>query len=258
VSGLQRELEHEPQPLLFGPGRLGIIWSPKAACTTVLLWYLWRCGLLQEALAFDPWPHRYRRAVLYKSDGYRECLAEASATGWSWLRVVRDPYARAVSSYRHALRWGYEDARMTRFLRRPTTSEAGFSFEQFLDYLLLIDIATCNLHHQQQLHPIEAKVTLAQVINVDRQDLMASLTRIGETLPLPAQPLSALEAAIARIAAPHHARQVAFDRDQAATVFTKAHAAGDWPSYGHFLNASTRGKIARIYAADFARYADHL
>ena len=38
-----------------------------------------------------------------------------SAIAWKeFLHVVRDPYERAVSCYRHALRTGYEDERLAR------------------------------------------------------------------------------------------------------------------------------------------------
>lgn len=259
ASELLRQLAREPRPLLFGPGRLGIIWSPKSACTTLLLWYLWHCDLLQAALSYDPWPHYFRRRVLYDSGAYRAWNADVSASDWSWLRVVRDPFVRAVSSYRHALQHGYEDRKMARVLQRPVDSKDGYSFEQFLDYLLRIDISTCNVHHREQFHPVETLVGPARIIDVARHDLMAFLGKIDETLPPPRQPAAALHAAIAAIASSHHARETAVAEDRAGTAFTMAQARPqtEWPSHRDFLNASTRGKIATIYANDLARYADY-
>jgi hypothetical protein len=257
LAELLRQLERDPRPLLFGPAKLGIIWSAKAACTTLLLWYLWRCDLLQAARAYDAWPHKFRQHKLYATDTHRAWTVEAGASGWSWLRVVRDPFVRAVSSYHHALRYGYEDRKMARVLRRPIDSKDGYSFEQFLDYLLRIDIAVCNLHHREQVHPVEMLVAPTQTINIQRQDLMACLAKIDERLPPPPQPAPALDAAIAEIAATHHVREAAGAEDCAAATFTTTQAWSDWPAHRHFFNASTRGKIATIYAADFARYADH-
>jgi hypothetical protein len=253
---LPRQLERDPRPLLFGPGRLGIIWSAKAACTTLLLWYLWRCDLLEAARAYHAWPHQFRQRKLYATDTHRAWTAEVSASGWSWLRVVRDPFMRAVSSYHHALRYGYEDRKMAQVLRRPIDSKGGYSFEQFLDYLLRIDITRCNLHHRQQVHPVEALIAPTQIVNIQRQDLMACLRKIDETLPPPPQPAAVLDAAIAEIAATHHVREASEGDDCAAVTFTTAQAWSAWPSHRHFLNASTRDKIATIYAADLARYAD--
>jgi hypothetical protein len=172
--------------------------------------------------------------------------------------VVRDPFNRAVASYRHALKFGYEDAKMARILKCPIDRKAGYSFEQFLDYLLQIDIQAANLHHRLQFHPIEELVAPARVVNVDRQDLMACLRALDATLDSPKEPASALDEAIAEIAEHHHLRESAADQDHAATRFAMQDAFGQWPAYRCFLNESTREKIARIYAIDFDRYAGHL
>ncbi len=80
-----------------------------------------------------------------------------------------------------------------------------------------------------------------------------------QRLPPPPQPAPALDAAIAEIAATHHVREAAGAEDCARGALSRqTQAWSDWPaSPACFLNASTRGKIATIYAADFARYADH-
>ena len=247
----------DPRPLLFGPGRLGIIWSAKSACTTLLLWYLWHCGLLEAARFYSGWPHEFRYRVLYDSQTYRSWADQVEPAGWAWLRVVRDPFRRAVSSYRHALRHGYEDARMTRVLSRPVDRNAGFSFELFLDYLGRIDIAGCNLHHRQQWHPIEALVTPGEVLNVDKQDMMEALRRIDATFAAPKEPAEALSRAVAAIAPHHHARASNAEGDQASTAFTARDASDAWPAHEAFLNDTTRAKITAIYAVDLARYAQY-
>lgn len=257
LAELLLEPAREPRPLLFGPGKLGIIWSAKSACTAVLFWYLWHCDLLQAARFHSAWPHQFRNRVLYSSDTYRLWAGQAEAGGWSWLHIVRDPFKRAVSSYRHALRYGYEDGKMARILERPVDREHGFSFELFLDYLLKIDIATCNLHHRIQCHPIEALVAPVEIVNIDKQDLMARLGQIDATLDPPPQPADALSRAIAEIADMHHGRKAVTGGDHAATSFTREAAWAEWPQHESFLNNSTRQKIASAYAADFTRYADH-
>jgi hypothetical protein len=171
--------------------------------------------------------------------------------------VVRDPFKRAVSSYRHALRHGYEDAKMTRVLARRVDRNDGYAFELFLDYLLRIDISTCNLHHRQQWHPIEALVTPSEVLNVDKLDMMEQLRRIDATLEAPKESVEALQRAIAEIAPYHHARASPLTGDQVATAFAARDAWEAWPPYGAFLNQTTRAKVATVYATDLARYGDH-
>jgi hypothetical protein len=246
----------DPRPLLFGPGKLGIIWSAKSACTTVLLWYLWHCDLLRAARFYHSWPHQFRNRVLYQSKTYRAWAADVESDGWWWLRILRDPYKRAVSSYRHAVRNGYEDGKIARMLRIDPAQ--GYSFEQFLDYLQQIDVAACNLHHRVQLHPVEHLISPRKVINIDRQDLMACLGEIDSILPPPKEPVSTLLGAIADIAESHFVRASGTDVDHASTSFRKEDTWSEWPAYRCFLNASTRRKIESIYATDFDRYAAYL
>ncbi len=241
---------------MLGEGKIGIVWSAKSACTTVLLWYLWHRDLLHAARAHHNWPHRFRNERLYSDEAYRTWAGQADGNGWTWLRVIRDPYRRAVSSYRHALRHGYEDGNMSRRLKR--SRDAGYSFEEFLDHLLGIDITICNLHHRQQFHPVERLVTPSRVVNADKVDLVQSLVEIGAGLATPREPLEALHAAVATIGGWHNTRPSSVDRDVSAVALTQTDAAGEWPSYQCFLTKSTRAKVAKIYALDLSRYAAFL
>jgi len=256
LASLMLDPRREPRPLLLSPAKIGVIWSAKSACTTVLLWYLWHRNLLQVAQAYDSWPHQFRNRMLYADEAYRTLANQMDVGSWTWLRVIRDPYNRAVSSYRHALVNGYESQKMSRRLKRPP--EAGYSFEEFLDYLLRIDITICNLHHKQQFHPLEELVTPRRVINVDKVDLMQSLAEIDAGLETPQEPVEALRAAVAKINGWHKARPSSVDRDVSAIVFTQSDAGGEWPAYSCFLTESTRAKIAKIYAVDISRYAAFL
>jgi hypothetical protein len=257
LAKLLLDRSKEPRPLLFGPGRHGIIWSAKSACTTVLLWYLWQCDLLQAALFFNRWPHHFRN-MLYRSKTYQAWASEVDPKTWSWLRVIRDPSARAVSSYRHALKFGYADEQMSKILGRAVDHHDGFSFELFLDFLSRINIAMCDIHHRLQFHPIEERAIVTRVINVDREDLVATLREIDLGPEKPREPFEALSSAIAQTSDFHHARRLKVDRDHSATRFTRADAWGEWPSAESFLNGTTREKIEAIYAKDFVRYADYI
>ncbi len=256
VATLLLEPRYDPRPLLLGSAKLGIIWSAKSACTTVLLWYFWHRNLLQTARAYSGWPHVYRNRVLYAEETYGAWAAEVEAGGWTWVRVICDPYKRAVSSYRHALVNGYENRRMSRRLKRPP--EQSYSFEEFLDYLLQIDVTICNLHHKQQFHPLEQRVTPSRIINADKEELMQGLAGIDAGLDTPHEPREALLAAIAEIGSAHHARRSAADLDCSTVLLTRQDAVGEWPGYACFLNDSTRKKIAKIYAVDLRRYAAFL
>ena len=244
----------EPGFLIHPPGGIGLIWSPKSACTTALLWYLAHLGLLEDAAAFSHWPHNYRMKVLPELEIYRQWLVECDPDRLRWVRVIRDPFLRAVSGYRHALRYGFENGKIGEFLGLPV-AERGFSFSELLAYLAQVDIASCDYHLARQWHSGEATVTTARVINADREPLLEALCDFadpGESM----RPLLSAEAS--RIADLHHARRVRWAVDCSDVVFQSSSTGGEWPDYDAFLNPATRSRIELIYREDFARFRRHL
>src|SRR5687768_17277713 len=88
---------------------LAVMWSYKAACTTVIKWVFLHNGLLPEALAYNSWVHKYRLHHYQKSDRYLGRLKAFARGKFDVIKVARDPLDRAVSSYIHAYRTGYDD-----------------------------------------------------------------------------------------------------------------------------------------------------
>jgi hypothetical protein len=51
----------QPEPPLLDPqGRFVVLFSPKSACSSVVIWFFHVLGLDHEARAYDEWPHQYR------------------------------------------------------------------------------------------------------------------------------------------------------------------------------------------------------
>lgn len=244
----------DPWRLIYPPGGIGLVWSPKAACTTAILWYLAHIGHLRAAIAFNSWPHEYRMRVLPVLDEYRRWSKQCNRLQLKWVRVIRCPFLRAVSSYRHALRHGFENQGMTHFLGLPV-AERGFSFVEFLGYLRVIDIESCDPHLKQQFHLFESGMPAAHVINADREPLLKALYDFADPGE-EARPL--LEAEIARLADTHHARRVVVQHDCSRVVFSASSTIGEWPDYEAFLNRQTRGDVEVIYRTDLERFGPFL
>lgn len=100
---IRRALTVDPRPLLDPERRLIVVFSPKAACSAVVIWSFNLIGLAAEARAFNNWPHRYRLQVYYGSDRCRRAFRDDLAS-WRTIRVIRDPAERAAGAFRHALR----------------------------------------------------------------------------------------------------------------------------------------------------------
>lgn len=205
-------------------------------------------------MEFSAWPHEYRLSVLPTLPLYQEWIADCDPNSIRWIRVIRDPYKRAVSSYRHALSFGYENAGIEHALGLKV-EERGLSFDEFLDYLSLIDVSSCDEHHRQQVNPLERWVRLDRVINADRGPLLEFLYGIAEPR---LEVRTRLSDEIAKVAGHHHSRRTDKYLDFAEVVLPPPSPQAEWPDYEAFLNAGTRRKIEQIYAKDFEVYAAFL
>ena len=255
---LGAKLRQAPLPLLDARRRTVISWSAKSACTHVLIWYLLRLGLLDEARNYHPWVHRYRSEVLYRSEVYRSALEQLSREGlsqWNYLKVVRDPVKRCVSSYRHALKHGYEDEKMSRVLGRQIDHKCGYSYETFLDYLAQIDLHDCDIHHRYQKHSLDTvEFGRTWLINVDEHDLDAALAKIDRIQGCP--PLDDHEGGSQAIAsaARRHADQEGEDLPREAEQWRMPLGAGDvqqWPKRALVSALPAVEVVHRIYRCDY-------
>src|SRR5689334_25375638 len=95
-TGLGRLLWTDPRPLIHTPQRMIVVFSPKSACTSVLIWFYHQIGHTKAARDYASWPHNYRTDVYYRSRFYRRAF-ERDLSKFSLLRIVRDPFERAVS-----------------------------------------------------------------------------------------------------------------------------------------------------------------
>ena|SRR3990167_1118311 len=249
---LARLMKKESRPLVYPPGGIGLISSAKSACTTAVLWYFAIADLLDEAVKYDPWPHKFRIEKLLPSEVYQGWL-KSDLTGLLWVRVIRDPYLRAVSSYRHVLRHDIQDAAIHDTLGISIT-DRGLSFVEFLEYLQGLNVAECNPHLMQQWHPIERYVKVS-VVNADRCDLLQALYAFADP---GATGRKMLESEIERIARQHHSRRLGPSGDCSTTVLRRQDAQGAWPDYIDFLSPPTRRLIERIYTKDLTAYARFL
>ena len=81
-------LRRDHVPLYSEEKQLAVLFSPKAGCTFAVKWFYFQTGILEEALAYSPWPHDYRLQVLYQQPGYRE-QGDCRAVAWLEGRQVR-------------------------------------------------------------------------------------------------------------------------------------------------------------------------
>ena len=225
------------------------MWSAKAACTTAITWAFLHNGLLAEALAYSPWVHRYRLRRYQKTERYLGRLRHLSQYSRYVVKIARNPFERAVSSFVHAYRHGYEDQPLAEILGRVVDRRNRFSFREFVHYLDGIDLTLCNTHHCLQTTPLERHVLFGlkphQVIRIE-DGLEAALGEIERTFALPPTDFSNPV-----FRSGHHTSRVP---STALAADRKDLWPHDLPSAAAFYDDDLAARIARLYAEDFRRY----
>lgn len=201
------------KPLIFPRERLVVCWAPKAACTHVVAWFFRHQGLLRAANYYSPWPHNFRGDVYYRTDTYRAAagsVLESNGAGHTLLRITRDPEARMVSIFRHALRsqvlWPDIEAKLRRNLR-----EDGLSLRDLDRFLQGEDLGADSLtdvHFCVQAHPCwDMAFDRVVTLNIDTDPLEAGLAEIEASLSFRRSADEAHLARLRRIARPQRYAQ---------------------------------------------------
>lgn len=246
-------------PLVNARQKLALYWSPKSACTATVIWFINTLGRAAEARAYSRWPHDWRLGVFYRSpDWSRDLRAYAADGSWPTLRVIRDPYSRAISIFRQALQFGLESRNLANFLRRDVSE--GYSFVEFLNFLAASNLRTIDPHMRVQRRIAEGQMRRPMtIINVSRSDLFAELNRFEAGHGLAITDFSSLPW-LHEVEPKRRVNRIALTEDVSTKRFDRLSAkdGSDWPANANFLTFVTRMQIERVYAEDFAAYKDRL
>lgn len=246
-----------PKILFDHNKKIVLMWSAKAGCTFVCKWFFAQMNLLDAALYYNKWVHLFRDEVYYRSESYIKNLPDVLNGEFKVIKVVRNPFARAVSSYITGLAQAVNrDAdpahervkkELEAFLKRSLGENESFSFREYVDYLTSIDILKCDIHHRQQLHPLESEGLLIPSYIVDLEECEETLKKIEIELNLQKTDLSLLRKS------PHHTKRE-----------SRAEFCGDrkfkWmpqprlPDYRSFYDKKLIKTITDVYKMDFAAY----
>ena len=118
----QNSLNHEIG-IVDEKSKLIMLWSPKAACTTACIMMFRHMGLLEDALKYSKWIHKYRCDIFYHEHGFVNINDHLLSKKYFVFKVIRNPYDRAVSSYLMLIK-------MT-----PKEKLKKISFEDFLKHI---------------------------------------------------------------------------------------------------------------------------
>lgn len=237
-----------PLPIIYPEKNLALMFSAKAGCTFAIKWFFHQMGILETASAYHPWVHRYRIEKLYRRSDYGLDLKRLLNNEFTVIKIVRNPYARAVSSYIHALTHGYENRAIAEMLRQNEEPGMSFSFNDFLHYLSTIDLSACNVHHRLQVQGPELagilKVTEVVKLETSNAHLRAVEKRYG-LLPCSAGQFST---------SAHYTSRSDMDGYWGSKAFGGGEQDMTYPSDRGFYNRRLKQQVAQLYHRDFEAY----
>lgn len=248
---MARLLSRGPQPLIDPRNRMLVIFSPKSACSNVIVWLFHHLGHTQAARDYHHFPHRYRVEVYYHSSIYLDALKDDFTT-YRVVRVIRDPFERAVSGYRHLL--AHPKGRLARRMRMTHVGRKGLSFSDYIKFLETLDLNNCDEHFAIQRHPIEDVLQTTELINVSTEDLYARLNEVEERFGLQRTDLRSSDW-VSRVDQRNQPKHELEGNDiYTKPLFPDQAKKGPWPGYETLLTPDARARLARLYALDIDSY----
>ena len=237
-------------PLFLESKDLAVMWSAKSGCTFAVKWFFLQRGELEKALDYSDWIHDYRTRVYRPSPEYQAGVHRAEFGKMRYIRLVRNPYARAVSSYLHMIRTVGDHAfhqPFNDFLGRDIEDEAGASFSHFCDFLLATDVASCDVHYRQQAHPMEVE----GLVDIDH---LVHLEQLALELAPVAAKYGLKEYSVDELSSSHHNTQRSHNTAFVGEEIFRRTAEDVYPEYQAFYNEELSQKIREVYKQDFTRY----
>lgn len=247
-------------PLVDRDFPIAVCWAHKSANTTMLKWFLFQTGLLEQAEREYPnqmhlfW---YAHTSAQPDFADRVFRALAGPVRKLTVKVIRDPAQRAVSSFLHFVRdpkRGFRDT-WNQFLdwKRSTDRDAAPT-ATFVDFLHFIrDTAAAGTLRDPHLQPQwNAAQDPCVMQHIPLEELGPRLHALEQLCGLRESPLDALSQS------PHHsppAGQRPWPADAAGMPLdhTVLRRLGGPPA-GVLLDARTLPLISEAFAEDYAAY----
>jgi Sulfotransferase family len=249
VSDLQKKKEAAipgmiaiPLPLFHKDFPIIFFWNPKCGCTSLIKWFYYQLGILEEANKYSQWIHTYRENVYELQPNHILSLRnELLNLKKDTYKVIRNPYKRAVSSYIAALVMPEVMLQIAPYVKQ------GLSFRQFLYRLKEIGVKreVINSHVAQQY--VDGEELFIQNY-IELENLNIELKNIEKKYNLMRSPLSEITQSHHHVA--HKMNQNVKESVADINFFSDINS-NKLPRYQNFYDAETKKLVFEIYEQDF-------
>jgi len=239
----------QPIPPLFSPEKkIALFFSAKSGCTFAVKWFFFQTGFLEVAQFYSDWIHDFRINVFYKSSQYKRNLQNILNQDTKIIKVVRNPYTRVVSSYLHAIRYGYENHSLSKFFNRQIDRDNGLSFRDYLSYLETQNLWQCNVHHRVQVHAAEKRGLVTPDYIIKLENSFEDFRKVELDLNLNDSNLLNFRKSI------HNTSRIEKSTFCGDRQFCLSKQPKAFPPSKNFFNQELTQKVGKLYAIDFKTY----
>ncbi len=224
------------RPLVDHQRKVLLALTPRAGCTICTQMFFREMGLLDEALRYDPWVHKYRIEVYNEKTSF--CGSVLTDPEYFRMKVVRDPYRRAVSSYRFVMQ-------RHSLLTPGDLSGEELTFRGFLSFLETQDLAAADVHYGLQKDCFERKRPDVYQRIIKIESLAEDIAEVNRLLGTRYDPSD--------LKSPHHACYDASIRELAVDQ-KWSDIKDSLPHYSFFYDESAARQVRDLYRVDFETY----
>jgi hypothetical protein len=268
-----REPEHKDMRDSFGRRVLHapdfplvLLFTEKAGCTSLTKWFLFHVGKLEEATDYHPWIHRYRKKVLSQQRGYKQEAKRLLHTlEKPVVKLVRNPYSRAVSSFLSTLNnahgrvpnsWAHELVVAARaHAGKPMGGETALSFHDFVEFLAANGTGRRQINgHVARQHTAGEERLGGRIIKLEQ--FAAEIRQLESEYGLVQSPLDLITLSQHHRSANQNAAAVpVWSADcEITTQQVRQFRKSGIPLYDTLYDERSRRLVRECYAADFEAY----
>lgn len=255
-----RQILHDPDfPLV-------LLFTEKSGCTSLTKWFLFHVGKLQEATDYHPWIHRYRTSVLSRQEGYhKEAMRLLREREKPVVKLVRNPYSRAVSSFLSTLNnghgptpknWAHELIVAARAnAGKPVGDGSAISFHDFLAFVAANGSERQQINgHVARQHTAGEERFGARIIKLEQ--FAVDISQLESEYGLAQSPLDLItRSQHHRSANQNGATAPVWSPDlEITTEQVRQFRKGGTPSYDTLYDDECRRLVRESFAADFEAY----